>query len=631
MNRIQHICTPTGRPANLTLLKRLVLRLPAALMLARPLIQLYVAMCRDYRTPSAQNWLQYTRMIVPASSLSGTTDYTSLFWWTFIGACFTQSVAIAARSLEHVRSMDDPSTFNLVSFGFLLYIHSTNKTFVPDAHVYLIVISRVVELLGLNVLQMWRRPPLSRLAFTSMLGIIMTTHYVYTTMCTDEYPIVHSTSRFMEATTVAIIILTVCLHAITMLMTDGYVSFNKLKFTQANMPRPTDDYTIAVLKLGTACLHATRLTGYALELKALDMPLRTYVEMYADGRTVLQHGIADVEHMVTHGINGLGHEVRDVRVKLHDRPPELGSPVRGGDKVRESWAFAIALYEVVLHFFKVCITRLKPFMPRMPPLLLNIPRYVRLFWHGTNGEARREARIQAEREREAEQIQANQRVMSLRERYLRRRRMAEDTAHAPAAWDPDEDLDPIALISLATDTPESDRLAFQDMLLKHMMRPDHAPPLTRSEYRQLMLHTPSEKPRESTISTLSKSTKQNAWASTAALLALSSRADLAMAQSASDRNTQFALLRLLQERRVHSARQHLSEGDLARLCVVCCCEPRTIINWPCRCLALCDECREILATQQKTTVTRSSHGVLPVQLCPTCRTPVMGFSRMYLP
>lgn len=618
MNRIQHICAPVGRPANLTLMKRLVLRLPAIFMLLRPFVQLYVAMCRDTRTPSAQAWLSYARMIVPSSWLERDTDYASLFWSTFIGACFTQCASIAARSLEHIPSVDDPSTFNLVSFGFLLYIHSTSRVFLPDAHVYLIVISRVTELLGLQFLRIWRRPPISRLVFSSVLGLLMTLHYVYTTLSTDEYPIIHSTSRFMEALTGGIIVLTVCLHAFTMLMTDGRISFHRLMFTHVNMPRSTDDYTIAVLKLGTACLHATRFSGLALELKSLDMPLHTYVEMDADGRAVLQHGIADLERIESEGINGFANEVRDVRVVLRERPPEIGSPVRGGDKLQHAWAFMTALYRVVLHMVQATLSRLKPYVPPLPPILVQLPRYVRLFWHGTNGEARREERIQARRRKEAEQIALRERLMFLRERYTLRRQA---DLHAPSAWSAADDLDPVELISMAQ--VEGDRSVFQDMLLKHMMRPDHAPPLTRSEYRQLMQTQAPDKTRAMALATCSQSTRHNAWASAAALLSAS---DLANMQRASDAHTQRAILHILQERRMHQ-----TPSEQAQLCVVCCCEPRTIIHWPCRCLALCDECRRILANQQRTVVVRGSHGVLPVQLCPTCRTPVMAFSRIYVP
>lgn len=83
-------------------------------------------------------------------------------------------------------------------------------------------------------------------------------------------------------------------------------------------------------------------------------------------------------------------------------------------------------------------------------------------------------------------------------------------------------------------------------------------------------------------------------------------------------------------------REELDEAR-QRFCVVCTVEERTIICWPCRaflvcfsssaeltsfplsgCLALCEECRENLA--QRTPA--------PQHLCPTCRTPVKGFSRI---
>lgn len=55
-----------------------------------------------------------------------------------------------------------------------------------------------------------------------------------------------------------------------------------------------------------------------------------------------------------------------------------------------------------------------------------------------------------------------------------------------------------------------------------------------------------------------------------------------------------------------------------RMCVVCTYEERTIICWPCRCLSLCEDCRDNLAERTLS----SAH------LCPTCRTPVKGFSRI---
>ncbi|KAF9918564.1 hypothetical protein BX616_007864 [Lobosporangium transversale] len=54
------------------------------------------------------------------------------------------------------------------------------------------------------------------------------------------------------------------------------------------------------------------------------------------------------------------------------------------------------------------------------------------------------------------------------------------------------------------------------------------------------------------------------------------------------------------------------------LCVVCQSEPRGVLLRPCRCLALCNECREILASRR-------------FKQCPCCRADVQGFSKVYLP
>ncbi|KAG2363403.1 hypothetical protein BDR07DRAFT_1404277 [Suillus spraguei] len=58
-----------------------------------------------------------------------------------------------------------------------------------------------------------------------------------------------------------------------------------------------------------------------------------------------------------------------------------------------------------------------------------------------------------------------------------------------------------------------------------------------------------------------------------------------------------------------------------RNCVVCTVEPRQIICWPCRCLAVCDDCRENLASRSSA----STH------TCPCCRRSVDGYSKIYIP
>ncbi|KAI8869786.1 hypothetical protein GQ42DRAFT_155904 [Ramicandelaber brevisporus] len=59
-----------------------------------------------------------------------------------------------------------------------------------------------------------------------------------------------------------------------------------------------------------------------------------------------------------------------------------------------------------------------------------------------------------------------------------------------------------------------------------------------------------------------------------------------------------------------------SGAEALPVCVVCHTEQRTILLHPCRCLSLCDDCRQAMAARK-------------FDLCPCCRAPVEGFSRVF--
>jgi hypothetical protein len=75
--------------------------------------------------------------------------------------------------------------------------------------------------------------------------------------------------------------------------------------------------------------------------------------------------------------------------------------------------------------------------------------------------------------------------------------------------------------------------------------------------------------------------------------------------------------------RAHSNRLDAAAQELAarNVCVICTSEARDIICWPCRCLAMCDGCREALAARSAPTKHR----------CPCCRRLVEGYSKIYIP
>lgn len=524
------------------------MRLPAIFMLARSLRGLLLAMCADHTTPSMQPWLASLRGIIKGTPPAPV----DLMWSTFMGACVSQCVCTVFRCLELIPAQDDPLTFNLVSFGFLLYIHAYAQEFIPNAHVYFILAVRVFELLGMNTLLTVRHPPISRLAFTTVTGLLLSAHFLFVTIYTNEYPVLHSATRVIETLVVGIIALTIVLHALTMYLVDGSVRMDKLLRLRGTQPRPNDDFSLAVLKVGNACLQATQCSGLAREIGPLATPLHTYVEMYSSGRSQLEYGLDDMDVAELQGINGFDTEVRDIHVMLEGVEPELGSVVRGADKLRAGRDFAMHLANIALQMLRMIFSRISMYLPAPPMFLRKLPRYLRLFWHGTNGEARREERLRHEAQERAQLAAAQERALSIHQRRLHRRPL-----HASPV---DEDLDPMELLALA-EVPAADRTAFHNMLLTHLMRPDHAPPVTRRSYKAL----------EAGSTGVSE-----AWATSAALQNMRGN-DFETIQAASDRQTHLALLYLLQQRR--QAQKEDKESERMRQCVVCCSEERYVLSF----------------------------------------------------
>lgn len=80
-------------------------------------------------------------------------------------------------------------------------------------------------------------------------------------------------------------------------------------------------------------------------------------------------------------------------------------------------------------------------------------------------------------------------------------------------------------------------------------------------------------------------------------------------------NESKALLHTIESRR----RKFVVDDEIREtLCVVCQCSARQVILWPCRCLAVCEECRMALVAQN-------------FKGCVCCRRDVKSFSRIFVP
>lgn len=784
-NRIQHVCRPRSRPARLVSWKRLLVRLPALLALAyvtvsqgARVLQLWSAAATS---DTNSGWLARTLLhLLPNSMQQSPAQHGAflvqqnrdkeLMWLTHLAACISVATDTLVRTLEGV---SDPSpSFNLVGFALTIQAHTSLPHLTFNVHYFLFVFLQIAEVFTLALSATFQRPPLRRLSITTFFGLTGILHWVLAENGVPR-PLSSSTlffvgfDRLPELCLMAVIGLTVFLHALTILLTEapsqqaggwGTIDWGRLVFSSSNLPSRDDDFSLALCKLGTACLQSTRQSGLSREMVAIEVPERTYVEV-DDDVTRTSSGVergarvrVGLDGLIKGpGAEGMHNEIR-MTIPREGKGADGSGAYKGGStyesalllsptKWREVKRFLFSLYSVLAHITRALYMRfIRPILPRCPAWIRKLPRWARLAWHGQNGEREREVRLQSKREEEERKKKLKDEALKamlerngvrvadgedatevawrvMRERnaaasssrdtatslgptflaggsastapsaeelgidarlwnYLRRSgsqrgadlAIDEDEDESDEDWtdsegedeydlesvtsiddgefrarsrsrsrsrsvfsptptpedvqDPDESLSLLQLARLDFDPAsgaathhDGEGDAFSQVLLAHVSSREEVP-LTRARYRALLGPGSSEP----------------------TVLASSSSA-ISPAVSA-DPESQRLRDVLLARRRPHPPSgedEDEEERSRRRLCVVCCYEERTVLFWPCRCLALCDGCREELASRPgaKGGAAREGGGgdggVGGMHHCPTCRAKVRGFSRVYLP
>ncbi|CAD6921510.1 unnamed protein product, partial [Tilletia laevis] len=151
---------------------------------------------------------------------------------------------------------------------------------------------QLAELWTLSVVSLWKSRPRSQLPITSIFGIASTIHHLHWRYIGNPTDPLHIMNRFPDAILLAIILLTAFLHALTMAVTEGTIDTSRLFFNASNLPSLTEDYNLALFKLGTACLESTRLSGLSRELVNIRTPVGTWVEMDGAGSANVHGGVA---------------------------------------------------------------------------------------------------------------------------------------------------------------------------------------------------------------------------------------------------------------------------------------------------------------------------------------------------
>jgi hypothetical protein len=485
---------------------------------------------------------------------------------------------------------------------------------------------------------------------------------------------------------IGIIALTVLLHALTAAITDTPLSFSRL-VDPRSLPLPTDDYSLALFKVGTACLSSTRLSGMDSDLIDINTGTETWVEV--DGTKVVIREPSGKEasaSLSSDGRGGLGREIRKVKTSRNlttgtsSQSYHFSSP-----RWREATKFGTMLVKTIQAIFVLGINKLiglLPFdLPRipLPAWLKNLPRRVRLLWHGTNGEERRRARQQEARQRTEMQRRRIESDRLFRERaearspsraalstavassstgstdgLRRRERTMSPSASTPwqrffsqdfpdeedDEWEEEEEAEDDEEVEVA---PESDPY-WQSLGQGSLLEDEEEEDGNEEEEEEgevgdvssELLQLARVDFDEGEVDPVSYTNVLMAHLSRQQEGALTRRGyhRLIGGQSQAEQEAQ-QLIDVIGQRRQHSLpdAKLSSERERMRLCVICYIEDRTIICWPCKCLALCEGCREAMATRPppRSHIGTTTNQAESTHTCPTCRTPVVGYSRLFIP
>lgn len=592
------------------------LRLPALALLGKSIAQVF-AKAAELSTLDSR-WLNVARVILP--DVSSTPDAT-IMWSVFLSlaiACLAEAF-VRALNNECVHLLTPPiafvlttgwcsprhhPSFNMLSVSYLLHFHSTpaSDPFLrPTPVVYLLIgltLSEVWTLQMIDTFQLQAR--LAVTAFFSIFGQSTMVYLLYSTTHSNLDPValnailpaLRHLTRLSELVFFGISLVTIAVHAAAQLAVEHRIT-SDIFGRAARLPTRNDDFSLAVIVYGAACLETTHASGLSNEVAPLlakvDMP---YIELANGAPTAITDSsshnsqsifMADVNYAYPSSqLRGLQTEVTDVRARaLH--PDQAPNPMsRTSSLVREAGRLCIALSNILLDILRLCcftLGRRFDFLSKRAKGPGRIARALRFM--GVRDEempirfrTRRSRQATPARHVDVVESDSEDEDFVLRADSNSASDSEEDGSEGTDGdQDEDEDEGREDSFVLYTDFMQEEQEGespedLNKVMVAHMAGPAHRR-LTRAQFQQLAaVPTAPTRPQAPAGS-------------------------------------------------IDTSRWENLETQL--VCIVCRADARSIICWPCRCLAMCEGCKDVLAT-----TSHSSNS------CPTCRQPVQGYSRIFV-
>ncbi|KAK0211329.1 hypothetical protein DFS33DRAFT_371615 [Desarmillaria ectypa] len=570
-------------------------------------------------------------------------DMNQIAWSTFCAVCAAFCVEGFVKGLDGVgvgigaHMQANSSPFNLVGYAFLLHIYSSPITHVskpeglpsrPDKHVIFTIAIPLLQLTVFHILSIRKRWSTHRLIPTALSSILSLVHFHTTLLIhsyssvpphssgkdtlssysspngTANYPLLNYIPNLFETMLLITIFLTISLNCLTQLVLTGSVTRPLLGLGLAGRstsawswsPNWDEDFGVLILRVGTASLEATGLRGWGNEVGAVVAPRRNIhvrdieygtLEMSRSGAVTVIPGSVVVPSSGRHRNKrrtmwGWKNEIRVVHVREEETPSggSVGIPgIIGVSRLwlREMWRYVKGVCKVGRTAFKMFWDiirgrKMKKVWMVPPSRCLEIVDDL-------------STRDNVEDEGDEE---------GLYDRFVKGDELSDD--------DDDDEWDNDDAASVSSDEEDEDEgdeerdrealALYADLrarestpgvssstLLAHMTYAGGSP-LTRRRYDALL---------DGETSIHYRSVVQ---------------ADLSPSASSTAKSDDFS-----------------SYDDPRQTCVICTTEAREIICWPCRCLTMCDNCRESLASRSSSSKHR----------CPCCRRNVEGYSRIFIP
>ncbi|KAF8275143.1 hypothetical protein EI94DRAFT_1712450 [Lactarius quietus] len=570
---------------------RTVLRLPSMYYISKSLVLWSILALQASDCLSSTHW-KPLRLL---DNWAARKEMDEICWSTFLAICGALCIGALTRGLEGVGATN-AAPFNLFGYSFMLHFYASPLTHLvkpeglpsrPDVNVIFTLFVPLFQLSMIHfigVKQSWSNQRLIPTTICSMLTLIHFHSVLW--FSPTSYPLLNYVSCIFDSMLILVILVAFSLNILTQLLLEGSVTRLFVGHTAALMPKWDEDFSSVLLRLGIASLDATSVAGLGNEVSGISLTEHSEavkyqvqygeVEMNRAGVSSITHATEGHEGRRTR-MEGFSNEIRRVRVG----PSLPNDPLLDTTWFMECKRFGYA----VARFGLGCGRMIGRLLRGQPVFLQPLAPY-----SGQN--QRVDVQLaSASQENETEDTASAQ--QDIYERFLSGEVLSDDdeefsiSSNLVPQYDDDNDgmgsdtsddeVDTLALYTDLSTTASSSATA--PLLLAHMT--DASPsPLTRRRYRNLVSGQRDVAGHE-----------KSAW------------------EAFTDGKSGKV------------SRQGPPNNEPRRNCVICTVEERQIICWPCRCLALCDDCRQNLASR----LSASKH------TCPCCRQPVEGFSRIYIP